>query len=203
MSNNIDKIVYINLDKRTDRKKEIETELNNFNLSYERYPAIYNSYGAVGCSQSHLNILKMAKEKGYKNILILEDDFTFLVSKEEFESNLKSFFENEKFRDYNICMLSYNLFEKEDINDANVGRVLNSQTTSSYIINSNYYDKLIDVFEKSIPLLEQTKESSKYACDMAWKPLQKKDKWYYFKTRIGKQRPSYSDIEKRHTDYKC
>lgn len=201
MSNNIDKIVYINLDKRTDRKEEIETELNNFNLSYERYPAIYNSYGAIGCSQSHLNVLKLARDRGYKNILILEDDFTFLVSKEEFEFNLKSFF--EKFQDYNVCMISYNLCEHQEIKDECVNRVLSAQTTSGYIVNSNYYDKLIDIFEKAIPLLEKTGEHWNYACDTVWKSLQRIDKWYYFKTHINKQHPGYSDIEKNNTNYGC
>jgi len=41
MSNNIDKIFYINLDKRTDRKDEIENELQKMGLTAEIYPAIY------------------------------------------------------------------------------------------------------------------------------------------------------------------
>ena len=200
MSNNIDKIIYINLDKRTDRRDEIEKELNNFNLSYERYPAIYKT-GAVGCAQSHLNVLKLAKERGYKNVLILEDDFTFLVSKEEFESNLKSFF--EKFPNYDVCMLSYRLHKFEEIKEECVNRLLFSQTASGYLVNSNYYDKLIDLYEKAIPLLEKTGEHWNYANDIVWKDLQKTDKWYYFKTRIGKQRAGYSDHANKVVDFGC
>jgi len=40
MSNYIDKIIYINLSKRTDRSEEIENELNNFNLHPLRFEAI-------------------------------------------------------------------------------------------------------------------------------------------------------------------
>lgn len=108
MSNYIDKIIYINLNKRTDRREQIENELNNFKLSYERFEAISTpDFGAYGCGLSHLAVLKIAKERNYKNILILEDDFQFLVSKEIFEENLKTFFESNI--DYNVCMLSYNL----------------------------------------------------------------------------------------------
>ena len=86
MSENIDKIFYINLDKRTDRREEIEQELSNYELNAERYAGIYTPHsGIVGCGYSHLNVLKLAKERGYKNVLILEDDFQFVVSKEEFE----------------------------------------------------------------------------------------------------------------------
>lgn len=201
MSNYIDKIIYINLDKRTDRKEEIEKELNQFHLSYERYPAIYHPSGIVGCGYSHLNVLKMAKEKGYKNILILEDDFTFLVSKEVFEFNLNSLFNN--FPDYDVCMLSYNLREREEIKDECINRVLFAQTASGYLVNHTYFDKLIDLYEKAIPLLESTGEHWNYANDIVWRSLQKSDKWYYFKIRIGKQRPGYNDNGNHYCDYGC
>jgi hypothetical protein len=32
-----------------------------------------------------------------------------------------------------------------------------------------------------------------YAIDVAWKKLQKRDLWYCFNPRLGKQGPSYSD----------
>ena len=86
MSKNISKVIYINLNKRTDRKEDIVKELDSFNLDYERFEAIETpGFGIVGCGLSHLSVLKIAKERKYENILILEDDFTFLVSKEEFE----------------------------------------------------------------------------------------------------------------------
>ena len=80
MSHLIDKIIYINLDKRTDRKAEIEQELQHNNLRFERFPAIQTPEGCIGCSLSHLQVVKLAKERGYNNILILEDDFMFLSS---------------------------------------------------------------------------------------------------------------------------
>ena len=63
MSNNIDKIIYINLDKRQDRKTEIENELISKELlNFERFLAIETpGFGILGCSQSHLEVLKLAK----------------------------------------------------------------------------------------------------------------------------------------------
>jgi len=201
MSHNIDKIIYINLNKRIDRKEEIENELNNFNLNYERFEAIEtHGCGIIGCGKSHLAVLKIARDNNYKNILILEDDFTFLVSKEEFETNLTNFFSLNL--SFDVCMLSYNLKRWEELNDNNVvNKLIESSTASGYIINSHYYDKLIELYENSVVLLEQTRQHWLYANDQVWKEYQLTDNWYYFKTRIGKQRPSYSDNCEYFIDY--
>jgi len=200
MSHNIDKIFYINLEKRKDRKEEIEKELNTFSLEYERFEAIETpGFGILGCGLSHLSVLKIAKNRGYKNILILEDDFTFLVTKEEFEKQLIKFFD-EKI-DYNICMISYNLLKKIDSEYDFLWKSLDVQTASGYIINSNYFDKLIDLYEWAMPLLQQTKAHWLYANDAVWKKYQPNDNWFCFKTRIGKQRPSWSDNSDSFAEY--
>jgi glycosyl transferase family 25 len=200
MSKHIDKIFYINLKKRQDRRTQIEDELNNFNLSFERFEAIETpNFGIYGCGLSHLGVLKIAKERGYSNVLILEDDFTFLVTKQTFEENLSKFFENGI--DFDVCKLAYNLNETANIENEVVGKVVFSTTASAYIVNKKYYDTLINLYEYAMPLLISTKQHWIYANDQIWKDLQKKDNWFYFKIRIGKQRPSYSDNSLTFSDY--
>ena len=200
MSHNIDKIIYINLNKRKDRRNEIEQELNNFSLEYERFEAIETpSHGIIGCGKSHLSVLKLAKEKNYKNVLILEDDFMFLVSKEEFEENLSNFFSLNL--DWDVCMLSYNLIKSKQLNNNVVNKVVEVQTASGYLVNNHYYDKLIQLYEWALPLLEQTGQHWIYANDQIWKQYQPNDNWFYFITRIGKQRLSYSDNTERVEEY--
>jgi GR25 family glycosyltransferase involved in LPS biosynthesis len=202
MSYNIEKIIYINLNKRPDRREQLEQELNSFNLNYERYEAIETeNFGTLGCGLSHLNVLKLAKERKYKNILILEDDFTFLVSKEEFENQLTKFFNLNI--DYNVCMLAYSLKNHTVTDHDIILKALNVQTASGYIVNSNYYDKLIILYEWALPLLEKTRHDWVFCNDQIWKVYQKEDLWYCFTTRIGKQRISYSDITKKILDYGC
>ena len=75
-------------------------------------------------------------------------------------------------------------------------KIKDAQTTSGYIIQSHYYDTLITQWENAVKMFEETNDDAKYTCDQSWKPLQEKDNWYCFKTRIGKQRKSYSDIQK-------
>lgn len=195
MSSNIDKIFYINLNKRTDRREEVEKELTDYGLmdKSERYEAIYTPHsGIVGCGYSHLNVLKLAKERNYKNVLILEDDFMFIVSKEEFEESLQSFFETTP--NFDVCMISYIVQKGEEIpNNTIIGKVIDGQTASGYIVSNHYFDVLIELYEWAIPLLDQTNEHWNYANDHVWKRLQPKDNWYYMLKRIGKQRDGYSD----------
>ena len=139
MCENIDKIIYINLDRRKDRKESIEKQLDDFELNYERFEAIETKgQGILGCGYSHLNVLKIAKEKKYKNILILEDDFEFIVSKEELQQQLTNFFNLQL--NYNVCFLSYNLLRYKELENNVVNKGLEVQTASGYIVNNNYYD---------------------------------------------------------------
>jgi glycosyl transferase family 25 len=193
MSHNIDKIYYINLDHRTDRKTEIEGELSKMNLVAQRHSAYYfPSIGGVGCGKSHIAILKDALEKGYKNILILEDDFTFTISKEEFEDKLEKLFSIEE--GFDVCMLSYNLKHGEPTKYDFLTKVYDAQTTSGFIVNQHYYTKLIEIFEEGTEKLEKTNHHWIYSIDQIWKRLQRQDNWFCFTPRFGKQRASYSDI---------
>ena len=203
MSKNIDKIIYINLEKRVDRREEIEKELINYNLEFERFNAIETQgFGILGCGLSHLSVFKLAKERNYKNVLILEDDFTFTVSKEDFETNLEKFFKLDL--DYDVLFLSYYLnIESNNSEYEFLGKVIEAQTASGYLVNQKYYDKLIELFEWAIPLLQSTGEHWNYANDQVWKKLQKEDNWYYLIPRMGKQRNGYSDNSQIYINYDC
>ncbi len=205
----IDKFFYINLDKRKDRYKEINNELRNvldedeYTDKVERFPAIYNKNGAIGCSLSHLEVLKIAKKRNYKNIIIFEDDFEFLIDRETFRSSIENVFklvdeENLKFR---VIMLSYNALQKEDYNYL-LDKTTNVQTASGYLVSSSIFDELIEIIEYGVKQLENTGEHWNYTIDQIWKRLQNKE-WYIFKNRIGKQRAGFSDLGQQWSDNKC
>jgi GR25 family glycosyltransferase involved in LPS biosynthesis len=201
MSSNIEHIFYINLAHRTDRRSEIEYELENMGLSHqaERFDAILMKPGPFGCGYSHIGALKLAKERGYKNVLILEDDFMFVVNKETLEENCKLFFENVK--TYDVCMFSYNTMKAEECTYPFLKKVLDSQTASGYLVHENFYDILIDNFETAMKNLRNGYAHWHYSIDQSWKILQPSALWYQFTSRIGKQRPSYSDIAERDVRY--
>jgi glycosyl transferase family 25 len=203
MSHNIDHIFYINLAHRQDRRTEIERELDGFGLKYERFEAIHTpGCGSIGCSYSHLGVLKLARERGYKNVLILEDDFKFVVSKSEFEDGLAALFGLPE--QFDVCMLGYNLQRGEVLpNLPWLTKVYEAQTTSAYLVHNSMYDHLIDLYEWSSPLMDSTREHWNYACDQSWKRYQSGANWYCFTKRMGIQRPSYSDATDRFEDYQC
>ena len=204
---NIDKIIYINLDRRFDRKQEIEHEFDKMNISKDkivRFSAINNkSRPGVGCTESHLEVLKLAKKNSYGNVLIFEDDFTFLVSEDELNSKLNKFFESKM--SYDVLMLSYNLDGKGQLpyNDV-VGKAIDIHTASGYIVNGKFYDKLIDNLTEAVTKYKLNPRMHwLYINDQYWKRLQPVSEWFYFLKRIGKQRKSYSDLKKCIIDHGC
>jgi GR25 family glycosyltransferase involved in LPS biosynthesis len=192
---------YINLDRREDRRAEFEEECKKMSINVERFSAIAEPwpFHDVGCHKSHLEVLKKARALGLSNVLIFEDDFTFIISKEEFESNLRNFFDSNI--PYDVVMLSYLLNAGESMNET-VGRVKEAQTASGYIVHSRFFDRLIDNLETNLTKLIETRRHWLHLNDQCWKQLQPGSEWFYFKTRIGVQRPSMSDLTRKFADYK-
>ena len=189
----LDKVFFINLDHRQDRLAEIEGELESHGLSHisERFSAIrHETIGAVGCGRSHIEVLKLAKARGYERVLIMEDDFMFTVSKDEFQEKIDKLDDIE----FDVCFLSCHLMNFTMLSQHSfLNKVLEAQTASGYIVSSHYYDELINVFSEALPAFEATNCHWLYAIDVVWKPLQVRDNWVCFNPRFGKQRPSYSD----------
>lgn len=178
---------YINLDHRTDRREEIEKELTDKGIEFERFAAFKTSPGNVGCSRSHIAVLKLARERGYESVMIFEDDFMFLVSKEEWDQLISRLPAS-----YDVVKLSYNLLQWSHHDDT-FNRIQDVQASSGYIVHSRFYDTLITNAEEATRLLVETGAHWLYAYDMQWKPLQPNNEWFAYKTRIGKQRDGISD----------
>jgi hypothetical protein len=67
----------VNLERRKDRFESIKKEMEYIGWDYEYFPAIdLNNH--VGCTKSHLEIIKLAKARGYKKVLVIEDDCTIM-----------------------------------------------------------------------------------------------------------------------------
>jgi GR25 family glycosyltransferase involved in LPS biosynthesis len=206
LSKYIDHVVYINLERRKDRRTHIENQLRAYGVTeFERFNAFDRpGQGIVGCGYSHLAVLKMARERKYKNVLILEDDFRFVSSYEKFKKQITQFFESSISQNYDVCMLGYNLRQCTDCPEFPfVKRVQFAQTASGYIVNARYYDHLIELYEWAIPLLEKTGQHWVYANDVVWKDLQMNDIWYCFTDRVGNQLEGFSDNAGCYMEHNC
>jgi hypothetical protein len=188
---------YINLDSRTDRREQFEAECLKMDIQVERLAAIVHPKGvALGCSASHLAIIKLAREREYPHVMVFEDDFTFLVTKDEFNTVVNTLPE-----DYDVVMLGYHV-NCEDVYSPAFGRTVDAQTTSGYIVHQRAYDKLIACWEQSMARFEESPHQHwLYICDQSWKPLQKELRWYHAIPRAGKQRAGWSDLAQAYVDY--
>jgi GR25 family glycosyltransferase involved in LPS biosynthesis len=98
-----DKIFYVNLARDQDRNEYMlkqfkELSITNFEriegVIYDTIPEkrLWRNFiktdtryilSSLGCRDSHLKAIKLAKDRGYKKILILEDDVYFTITPEE------------------------------------------------------------------------------------------------------------------------
>ena len=190
----------INLEKNTERLERVTKELKKINVTFERFNAIYNEQGIVGCCMSHIECLKIAKNKNLPYVMIWEDDSVFIEDDpKKFLKAINNF--TSTCKTWDVLVLSGNNFKPYDIINDNYIRVRNVQCANAYIVKRHYYQRMIDVFLISLKYLIHTKDRI-YSHDNIWKYLQKKDKWYMIFPNHIIQNPGYSDIENKDVDYK-
>ena len=193
---------YINLNSRIDRKLHVERQLDLLGIrdNVKRFNAIHNVNGRIGCSLSHLKCIQMAKEQNMEFVLILEDDVSFLLP-DDFVENVNKFLSNPKNK-WDVLLLAGNNLPPFTTNDEVSIRVTHCQTTTGYIVRQHYYDTLISNIKEGVSKLMKNPEHHYYfAIDKYWIHLQKQHRWMLLIPLIVVQRPDYSDIEKRYTDY--
>ena len=195
----IKNVFYINLDTREDRKRYFENQMKMVGLNAIRFNAIKHNIGAIGCSLSHLELLKYAKINDLDHILIMEDDITFLNPK-LFIENLNNFLSSQL--EFDVLLIAgNNMGDYVKINN-NCVKVTHCQTTTGYLVKNHYYDKLIDNIQTGINILmSNINLKIYYAIDQYWCKLQLIDKWYLLTPLTVSQRPDYSDIEKKNINY--
>ena len=189
-------VVYINLDERADRRAEVAAELESVFPpdKIHRFSAIRHQYGAIGCSLSHIAVIEMAKANGWENVLVIEDDFMWM-NKDAGIQDLERYANIP----YDVVLLSGTFVKSNPLTH----RVIEAQTTVAYIANAHYYDTLVQNYKTGVAGLLSGAPPVTHAIDQYWKRLQVRDVWYIVTPKVCKQRPSYSDIEKRFTDYTC
>jgi len=149
-----DKIYCLNLDKRKDRWIKTKKKLDEFGINVERFPAIdgddltdeqlkkydkINKY-EIGCMLSHYGIIKEAKEKHYKRILIFEDDVMFI---ENFKSKFLQMI--NKIPDWKLLYLGgsqHNWDDIEFIDDFYYTKHMSG--CFAYAVDESIYDEILN-----------------------------------------------------------
>lgn len=219
----LDNILYINMEKRTDRNEHVQKELDKLNTpnGYERFNAVCpkNGNGEIGCSLSHLRCIEIAKERNYPFVFICEDDITFTNPK-LFQTNLQRFWdffgqpltkiEEENFSNdpprikWDVIIVGGNNGHPfEPIYDFAI-RVYNCQTTAGYIVANHYYDTLLKNFREGVEnLMRHPTQGPLYAVDIYWKKMQRDalSRWFMIVPATVTQYTNYSDLTKREVNY--
>jgi GR25 family glycosyltransferase involved in LPS biosynthesis len=176
-----DKIYCINLKSRIDKRKKMEEQAKKYDLDIIFFDAISKPENPIrGCLESHLEIIKLAKQENLNNVLILEDDCVFLKGGKL----------NDIPNNWDMLYLGGNL----DI-------ILNSTnkfwikgciwTTHSYAITKNLYNKVITELEN------YSQEIDRYYKEQ----IHQYNNCYLIKDFLTTQDIGYSDIEKKKVDY--
>ena len=183
--------VCINLDRRPDRWKKMEAGFARHGItSVLRHPAVDGlkinipstwSYtaGAYGCLQSHLEVLREAREQGWPNILIFEDDCVF---DQEFNQKFADYIEQVP-SDWDTLLLGGGHHEKPNKISDHLVKATGTYFTHAYALNQGIYDALIGLCEQGLRVVDQ------YTVD-----LQKTRNCYCFVPNLVWQERLDSDI---------
>lgn len=203
---NIDRFYILNLDEKKDRLFDILKQCKYAEIPLDkvtRFSAVkytetshYYINGSIGCSMSHLQILKDMMKHGYKNVVIFEDDFTFSDPIKTNQENIDKFFSRSY--DYDVVLLATSTCKSIEKYDDLIS--ISKQfctTTSGYMISKQGAEKVIKIWETGLSSLLNTHSVRDYACDISWAQIQKDNKMFTFNYKMGYQRPIYSDITKR------
>ena len=204
----VDIIYYINLEHRKDRNEQFLEEIQRMRIDLAKVHRIEGIFtpgiGQLGCVLSHIKALQNFLESSYQTCLIFEDDFQVLtdINYTHFLlKNLLGFVE-----EFDVIMLAGNILQKEYTTNPFLHRVLEAQTSASYIVNRKFAPILLQNFQESSKKIEESYLSTKkipeeYSLDVYWKKLQPISNWFVLNPKIGVQRESYSDIENKVTNY--
>jgi len=195
---------YINLDGRRDRFDYFEKVKsdNSFLTNIQRFSAIQNSNGALGCTMSHYNALKLAYEtyKGDECIAIFEDDF-FILDKNAFNDFVSDFTSIKNNDDWSVFTFTRRAGTYYGKYDDNFNYIKETQTMSGYIIKTTFIETLMKQLEIGITNMKNGLSEHNNTCDQIWKPLQHANNFIYYNRVFAGQLPSYSNLEKRVVDY--
>jgi len=201
-STDIDNILFINLEARTDRKEYVQKQLRSIGLIGQRFNAIRLQNGAAGCTMSHIKCLEIARESRWDHVLIVEDDITF-TNPTLFLTQLNRFLEIHQHENWDVLLFGGNIIPPHLKEDSASVQVINCQTTTGYLVRQHYYDKLIHNFKEGLKhLLREPEKHKEYAIDRYWFKLQEKDNWFLITPLTVTQRENdFSDIEQKNTNY--
>lgn len=197
------KIIYINLDKRKDRKDHIEKQLKDLNLNnFERFPAVKKKVGWHGNVLSFCSILEKAISENYEQLLIVEDDM-LITDIDKFNESINSFEKNVG-KNFDVLLLGGNNIGPLKEHTEFYCKITHTYAGTGYLINKHYYKTYLDrLLLSKNHILNHPGQNYHwiYASDAITQELQTNDNWYFIFPYGAIQLPGFSDIVGKKVDY--
>ena len=194
--------IYINLGHRTDRRLRVEEVLRSVGIrDFERFPAISDSLGILGCTKSHAAVLEKAIDEKYPIVMICEDDMEFLGERDEILKTIVEFINNSAL---DVLCLAYRLRSPRFSVSRRLAIANNIQTASCYVVKQEAMPTVLESFQQSERMLQRGVDPRIAANDMHWKKIQTKGLVFALpKKRLARQRPSFSNVVGKFKDYRA
>jgi hypothetical protein len=198
----IDTFYFINLDRRTDRLKEIMTELKKMEIPIEktiRVQGFDNNIGILGCVKSHIQAVSHFIESGKEKCMIFEDDFEFTETKEKVFEILSSIFTGRVEFDCLMLAGENNCVWAEPIQNTYLQRLFFATSPSCYVITKKYAPELLHNLSEGAAKQEKWinafgEPENAFNNDYYWIYEQMSKRYFFTFPKLGRQRNSPSDI---------
>tara|TARA_B100001123_G_scaffold446758_1_gene602158 strand:- start:202 stop:2430 length:2229 start_codon:yes stop_codon:yes gene_type:complete len=181
---------YINLENRIKKQKHCEKQLTSIGITKpNRFNAIKDEIGLVGCVKSHIECIEIAKKKKWPFVCIFEDDVFF-----PYPANVLKKVNQYINTNYDVLYIgAWVKNNKYKIISNDLIQVNYANCLHAYIVKNHYYNNLIQNLKEGLSLKIKDPTNFRYNNDEYIKLLQKKDKWYCFTPILATQIDGYSD----------
>lgn len=206
----VDQIYIINLDKRTDRWKHIQHQMEKLGIkNYTRFSAIrlekkdipieyYQHYkcgipgyaeGATGSKMSQIEVMKDAQLKNYDKILIIQDDAVFREGANEIFDKAINQLKNIEWDVFRLT--AYHILKPIFVSE-NLVKLTGSYSSLAYITKSSIrkvYIKTVLISGKEMDVFSRENIQPKYNC-------------YCINPCLAWDKPGFSNIASMNLDYR-
>ena len=199
----IDVFYFINLDRRTDRLKQIVNEFTKMDIPFQkiiRIQAYEHKIGIFGCGKSHIAAINHFIESGKNRCMIFEDDFEFTETKEKVNEVLKNIFTSGE--EIDCLMLAGNdncVVALDSTQNTVAQRIFFATCPSCYVLTKKYAPRLLNNLSEGAAKQEKWinafgEPENAFNNDYYWIYEQISNLYYFTVPKLGKQRDSPSDI---------
>ncbi len=197
-TNYFSKILLINLPKRTERLEASIKELKDHYIPFQVFDAVEHERGAYGLYLTLKNLLERAEYEGWENILIFEDDCVMV--QDDFNDYMNAAIMELKYLDWDLFYLGGNVYKplcrvpKCDF----LLRIEGVMSTHAVAYSKQGWKLMLEEMRR----IEKAGVTQPEAIDLILeRVLQKRGKSFIANPLLCVQRPGWSDVENRETNY--